>query len=853
MQSSLWIGATGLTQHQKALDVVSNNVANVNTTAFKGSRIQFQDVFSQTIKLGGAPTEEALSTANPIQRGYGVALGAITKNFNQGQLELTGRKLDVALQGPGFFVTRSTDATNNASFYTRDGHFQIDALGGVDPSYPLDPSTLVPGPINLVTAEGYALQGVNATLDPVTGEYVLPGAASLADITFDPSLPIGPLATSAATFGLNLDAVSPLSLDSEVLEIENQEVDRTFRIEFQKARPDASNGDSYHFFSIQNPVQNPDGSYTTLTDGVTGTPITGVIRLGAGGVVTGVFQNTDADNYLTTAEAAALTPWANVNGAGNPIFTVGTAPVVGIAGEAATRPAVPAAIPLVLGAPAAFSVSAGLFDAGSVVVTHEGQTLVNGVDYTETPATGTITPLTAWDPGDSVINYTTGGGTVIAPPETFPIANALGNINFQAANPPIAAGTLVVNATRGGAALVENTDYTVDYVRGIVTPVTFWDAGAVTMNYSQADTRVEVEHNINARPITFRTNTPQVTESLTVEPRTPEELELAGTAMTAFDSLGNAHNLAYSFERLSENRWAWQATPTYRTVLDATAVLDDAAGGGTTLDGTSVLGNSTLIANADGTFQIDISIDEGNGAQTWIQIPTTDTFAVTGGGTRFFKVVDPVAGTIAFSRDLATTDPDFAINTLYKSSTTTGEGILAFDLNGDYDAVNSTIITPLTFTPQNAAALAVAADFTLLTQTGHQSDITVTDSNGFAQGDPLEWNFDNEGRIVVDYSNGLQQRLAQVVLARFANPEGMLARGETTFMDSANVGARTLYFGGETSQSPTTIVAGALELSNVDISEEFANMIIFQRAYQFNSRIITTSDEMTKEAIQLKR
>lgn len=861
MRSSFWIGATGLFQHQRALDVVSHNVANVNTHGFKGSQIHFEDIFYNTLGLGGAP-DEGLRSVNPIQKGHGAATAAISKNFSQGTPELTGRELDLMLLGPGFFVMRPPDAEEHEVYYTRAGHFQIDANGGVTPGYPLDSDDFIPpGPVNLVSPQGYVLQGVNASIDPATGQYVLPDSPTLEDIVVDATGVLGPFATTRASLGLNLDARHALAIDAAEFPMEHTGVDRTVRIEFQRASLTQPNGDCYFHFWAQDPASNADGSYTTITDGRTGELVSGVIRISTGGVVTGVFQNPDASDsqsaaagfrtgtgaFLEDSELAGLVPWAAVDGAGNPVFTVGAAPVTGIAGEAAVRSD---GNPMVLAAPAPFPVANGSFDAGSLSLFLDGDELTANVDYTADPITGIVTPLTAWTPGEVVLNYTAAGGATRVMNERQSIANPSAVQTFQAANVPIAPGTLVVQGTRGGAALVEDTDYTVDYTSGTIVPVTAWDPGAVTIDYDQADTRIDVRFGMAGQPIGFQaTSVPGY--AIAFEPRDLSEV-VVGTAMSAFDSLGNEHSLAFSFQRLSSNRWMWEATPTYRVENPVTAVADAATGGGTTADGMTVQPNA-LVAKPDGTYDITILVDEGAGSVEWRQLPTGAAWPTTSAVAGYFQVVDPATGEIAFSRDINTAGPNLRLYTEYPSASTVGSGILAFDRFGNYDATESSVLSPLTFTPPGAAAIAFTPDFSALKGQGRQSDVTVIDSDGFEAGTLRKWGFDSQGRIVADYTNGLQQYLARVTLATFTNPEGLQARGENMFLSSANTGQRTLLHGGNLEDVGISLVSGALESSNVNISDEFANMIIFQRAYQFNSRIVTTTDEMIREAITMKR
>ena len=101
------------------------------------------------------------------------------------------------------------------------------------------------------------------------------------------------------------------------------------------------------------------------------------------------------------------------------------------------------------------------------------------------------------------------------------------------------------------------------------------------------------------------------------------------------------------------------------------------------------------------------------------------------------------------------------------------------------------------------------------------------------------------------FTNGVTQALAQIALARFNNPSGLLRQGDNMFTESANSGLPVLGFAGTSDTS--SITPGALENSNVDLSQEFTSMIITQRGFQANARVITTSDEMLQELVNLKR
>jgi flagellar hook protein FlgE len=124
MGTALFTGVTGLKVHQRRLDVAANNIANVNTIGYRGSRVIFQDLFAQTLRGGSAPVG-SFGGSNPQQIGLGVQIASIDVSHEQGSLVTTGVASDLAIQGNGFFVL----SNGVRSVYTRDGSFTINANG----------------------------------------------------------------------------------------------------------------------------------------------------------------------------------------------------------------------------------------------------------------------------------------------------------------------------------------------------------------------------------------------------------------------------------------------------------------------------------------------------------------------------------------------------------------------------------------------------------------------------------------------------------------------------------------------------------------------------------------------------
>src|SRR5690348_2978477 len=128
MMRALWTAASGMQLQQKHIDVVSNNLANVNTAGFKKSRADFQDLMYQNLKTTGSGSTNSTQIPTGIQIGLGSRLAAVTKIFTTGDFTQSGNELDMAIQGDGFFQIQQPDGTTG---YTRAGAFKKDSQGRV--------------------------------------------------------------------------------------------------------------------------------------------------------------------------------------------------------------------------------------------------------------------------------------------------------------------------------------------------------------------------------------------------------------------------------------------------------------------------------------------------------------------------------------------------------------------------------------------------------------------------------------------------------------------------------------------------------------------------------------------------
>jgi len=167
LTSSLFAGLSGMKTNEFRMDTIGNNIANVNTYAFKSSRVNFQTQFLNTLSFGSAPAG-SMGGTNPLQVGTGVGVGAVTRDFSGGAPETTGIKTDLAIQGKGMFILEKPDTSQ---VYTRDGSFQFNAEN------------------YLISADGFFLQGYGIDSDFNIAEGTLSNL----------QIPIGEITTASAT------------------------------------------------------------------------------------------------------------------------------------------------------------------------------------------------------------------------------------------------------------------------------------------------------------------------------------------------------------------------------------------------------------------------------------------------------------------------------------------------------------------------------------------------------------------------------------------------------------------------------------------------------------------------------
>jgi flagellar hook protein FlgE len=195
----------------------------------------------------------------------------------------------------------------------------------------------------------------------------------------------------------------------------------------------------------------------------------------------------------------------------------------------------------------------------------------------------------------------------------------------------------------------------------------------------------------------------------------------------------------------------------------------------------------------------------------------------------------------------ATADPPVAV----------GSGTLTFNENGVLTAPSANPSLSITGLTSGAADQTIsfnvwdAAGKSRFTGYGSPSGVSTTMQDGYAAGSLSDFSIDSMGVVQGVYDNGLVQPLAQLALANFPNVEGLMKYKGSTFVAFGNSGEPSI--GAPGSGGRGTVSGSSLEQSNVDIATEFTSLIVAQRGYQANSRIITTTDQLYQDAINIKQ
>lgn len=311
------------------------------------------------------------------------------------------------------------------------------------------------------------------------------------------------------------------------------------------------------------------------------------------------------------------------------------------------------------------------------------------------------------------------------------------------------------------------------------------------------------------------------------------------------------------------------ATFTYGAANDGTTVDDLLAViNGTFTDVTATISSGQIVLTDDnyGASKTSIVLAEGTGNTGSISLPSFVNTAVgySPQTTASVEVYDSLGSkhtlNITFTKTANPREWTWAVTTGGDEVISEGSsGTLTFANDGTLETINyDQGQSQLIFDPGNGAAQVSlnldfenSTGFSGITQYAGSSSINLPFQDGQAIGQLSSYSIDETGKIFGAFTNGRSRLIAQLALAAVNNPEGLLHVGDNLYQLSASSGLPAVGKAG--TDVPSAIVSGSLEASNVDLAQEFAEMIIAQRAFQANARVITVSDQFLSEVTQLKR
>lgn len=806
LSNSLYASISGLNTMGSAMSVLGDNVSNVNTIAFKSSRATFQDVLSQN-----------MATASGIaQVGRGVTITTVDGLFAQGSFESTSTPTDLAIGGQGFFMLRAAESAQ-ADMYTRAGEFRFDREG-----YLINPS-------------GFFVQGW--TIDSKTGEV----QGTIGDIYLGKSTP--PVETTRVQVIANVDS----RISNEVNEL------RLF---------DAWDGRNPSLAVPTPPIDANSYEYTTA--------LKVYDSKGAAHDITIYFDRTTRDNqweYLVTCNPAddkralsdGLDALNNLDGSNDEIsiYTPDTTyNYVNHKGAGALMYGV-----------IDFSTNGAIDNIWAWNVPPDGEVdpaqntnrliLSNTDQYYSFEANFTgasVNQLIELNLGARYSGQSTAVSQVIVS-DSGAYANS--------------GGTLAITKETLWSNVFDSTGTAVDTTTPATVTFTGYDndgtavSGSYTLNATE-----KVQKLLDELGTTFNaTATIDADGRIRIADKTGGASGLAVTSFSFSDGVnpfGSQINVTtskqqvVSTERAVNNDSGAEPVITADTLLvnvhdtvngpapyPALATGDDIVFVGVSSSGTPVNATFTVGNSVSGVgFGPPLTAPTGTVQDllTWLEDQFNAEASIDGAGR--LVLADRRADEVAsggYTSQLAVTSIDY-------SGVASGAepfGSATFDI----------IPADTTGEDGSRAGETVSIDFTTealsTTQYANSSTTIFQDQDGFAAGFLQSVSVDTSGVITGNYSNGQVLKKAQVALASFNNLAGLYKEGGNIFRETTESGAPVT--GAAGTNGLGTIAPNSLEQSNVDLGTEFVKLITTQRGFQANSKVITTTDEMLGDLINIKR
>jgi flagellar hook protein FlgE len=796
------------------IDVLGNNLANSQTVGFKSSEVAFATQFLQTLSLGAAPTNDNGGT-NPRQTGLGVQVAGISQNFRQGTIEISSSPSDLAIQGDGFF---QVEGSQGETLYTRNGIFKLNSsnelvtttgnrlLGfGIDEQFNIQSSTLQSITVPLGT------EAVAKATTTVTLQGTLTAQGDIADtseiiqsaILGDSAIPFpsGSGVDVASANRPNVTAITTGSTDGGG-DLAEGSVYQYKLVFVDSAGMESPASDTISVtVTAGNAIDDNTITLSNLPTGGTQYSQMRVYRTAAGG--SDFFLHgtaTPGGTYNDTTTALSSTPLETNSLSGNYSYLI----TYYKAGEPESRPS-----PL-LGPQ---NVSSGRVYLGNMPTPPVPPPSGGFPPYDEIRIyrnlandSNSFYLVDTVSPGDSYTDSKT--DAEISNLTTF------GNKKVDLDGPSINSNTLLVNVTKR-----DGFDYAKPFVEGELT----------------------FRARKGGRQTDEKTFT--ITATSTIQDLQDFMEESVGIISDSGDS---ANPIAASKNNIPG---------------ESGSILPG---------GTITNGKLRFVSNTgeDNALEIDLTsfrLEDANGAVTNPNLAFGSVQDAKGQGAVADFIAYDSLGLPLRVRLTATLESRTDSRTAYRwyadspdnvdrtsTDTAVGTGLIFFDGNGNFISSTSDRIAikrddlpstkPLEFELDFANLSGLAAD---------DASLAASRQDGSPPGVLTSYVIGEDGTIRGVFSNGITRDLGQIRLARFTNPNGLEQRGQNLFAQGINTGLPIQGRPGE--EGIGTVSAGALELSNTDVGGDLVNLVLASTQYRSNARVITATQQLFDELLNLRR
>jgi len=805
---SLNTAVAGIQAQQFRIEMIGNNIANVDTTAFKAGRVDFATMLSQMISHGVAP-QGNLGGIDPTQIGHGVSVGNTSADWGQGPTEATGVASDLAIQGGGMFVLQDQAG---GRLFTRDGSFTI------------NPSNLLHDP-----ASGFVVQGWMAD-----DNFEINTGGSLTNIEIPLGLETIARATNIVTLSGNLRANGLVGREGTQLFSERLYDDRFTNSDLissenplglARATADTplqnlvrSNGDQVDYDATTGEVGTAGTSsfvFPELQDQPTGVEIDLMAQKGSRSLPgstfivgdpppTGGTSLGDLMGFFERTFGINTGTWNGVEQTENMLSFQRRDPQTGevhngtIELNAGGTPDI-ATLSSITDHDADFrGVQVGdfiRFDSGAAA----GQ-IAEIVGVSASTPGGPLDTLTFRTDGFNSLEVTPAYGDTYAIHAStgVTLAQDASLATIDGGSPTVTIGAPATNGSLRSFTITDSavTNFISERGIGLNQEVRFLSGGAVVSGFITS-----LDPAGNAFTVSFDA-------SLAQDPDAGSTFEVLQQAQGSVQVAGNVgvSNDIHGLSMISGG----QAI----SFFNGTPVRS--------AEGESIRMTTTIYDSLGTPRQIDLTlVKEGttsNGPSVWRY------FAESRDDADLDRVVG--SGTILFGADgqvLGTGRPDEMLTIDLQTTAAQAEGVE----------------TPLQ----------VELDLSRLTQFSVVGAELEARQDGFGGGTLSDYAIGADGVIQGIFSTGEVRQIGQIALARFANPNGLTDEGGNFYSAAPNSGEAQIGAAGSFGRG--TLMSGFLEESNVDLAQQFTDLVIGQRAFQANARTVSVSDEMLQELVNL--